>query len=154
MVVVRSIGECSTLWPMVFRGGYRDLAAFPWPEPLLALAVLASLIWSRVSDDALLRMRSRHAAVVCDGRNPVWHGLIVSLDAGPDGLWQETRVDTSQLTPVVVSPSEAFRVIAQANGRLWLYICAGIAVVRRRRLRRADRKRLRLDWSQPWLVVP
>jgi uncharacterized membrane protein SpoIIM required for sporulation len=36
-------------------------------------------------------------------------------------------IEASQFMPVEVSPSEAFRVIARENGRLWLYMCAGMA---------------------------
>ena len=54
--------------------------------------------------------------------------LIVAVGCGAAiGLWQGHRVDTTQLTPVEVSRSEAFRVIAKENGRLWLYMCAGVA---------------------------
>jgi uncharacterized membrane protein SpoIIM required for sporulation len=54
--------------------------------------------------------------------------LIVVVGCGAViGFWLEQQVDTSRLTPVVASRSEAFRVIAQENGRLWLYMCAGIA---------------------------
>lgn len=54
--------------------------------------------------------------------------LIVVIGCGAVmGCVWEHPVDASQLTRIAVRPVEAFRVIARENGRLWLYMCAGIA---------------------------
>jgi uncharacterized membrane protein SpoIIM required for sporulation len=54
--------------------------------------------------------------------------LIVVVGCGAvAGCFWEPRVEANQLSRIGIAPVEAFRVIALENGRLWVYMCAGIA---------------------------